>query len=348
MCVLAGYIGKGTAAPILLEMLRREEGLAGGFSTGIVTLHEGQLHHAKVVGDVETLLATTPALQLPGSIGMVHSRTPGGGGETWAHPFVDTFKRVAYIANSGVGLYKGRVDTAGAAKALLERGYTFSSVRDEKTGAFVPLPDGRCIHPCDLRSQDISARVDDLPPGPLRLLHASIATHQRLPASMVGLCLHRDYPDEIVAARHSKPLEVGRLGDGSFVMASSTLAFPEGVDWYYRTPALSGVRIHRDEGIVAIPFDDRSLLPLGLPPSATAVTEAVVDLLREKGQVWIHTLLEASVPLWPADELNEKEVVVFPLIAALLKEGKVELCTERVPGVQEGLTAPRTIVHWRG
>ncbi|HWL51480.1 MAG TPA: hypothetical protein VNQ90_03540 [Chthoniobacteraceae bacterium] len=348
MCVIAGYLGKEAAAPILLEMLRREEGLAGGFSTGIVTLHEGVLHHAKVVGDVETLIAATPALQLPGTVGIAHSRTPGGGGATYAHPFIDTFQRTAYIANSGVGPYKGRVDTAGAAKDLLERGYGFSTACGEPFGACVPLPDGRYIHPCDLRSQAISAGVDALPDEPLRLLQAAMETHRRLPASILGVCLHTDHPDEIVAVRHTKPLELGRLGDGSYVLASSTMAFPQGVQWHFHAPSFSGVRIHREQGVQVVPCNDPALLPLGLPPSAAAVAEAVVGLLERERQVWIHTLLEAVVPLWPAGGLNEKEMVVFPLIAALRAEGKVELCTERVPGVEPGLTAPRTIVHWRG
>ena len=41
MCNIAGYVGNKPAAPILLEMLRNQEGLAGGYYTGIATRHEG-------------------------------------------------------------------------------------------------------------------------------------------------------------------------------------------------------------------------------------------------------------------------------------------------------------------
>jgi hypothetical protein len=35
MCNIAGYVGSRRAAPIILEMLRREEGFAGGFYSGL-------------------------------------------------------------------------------------------------------------------------------------------------------------------------------------------------------------------------------------------------------------------------------------------------------------------------
>ncbi len=56
MCNIAGYIGNRPAAPILIEMLRKQEWLDGGLSTGIATIHEGKLYYAKVVGDVEALV----------------------------------------------------------------------------------------------------------------------------------------------------------------------------------------------------------------------------------------------------------------------------------------------------
>ncbi|NLB80278.1 MAG: hypothetical protein GX800_01355, partial [Clostridiaceae bacterium] len=51
MCNIAGYIGNKQAAPILIEMMKREEGFAGGCYTGIATLHQGRLHYTKLTGD---------------------------------------------------------------------------------------------------------------------------------------------------------------------------------------------------------------------------------------------------------------------------------------------------------
>ena len=52
MCNIAGYTGNRQAAPILIDMMRREEGYWGGYYTGIATIDNGRVYHAKVVGDV--------------------------------------------------------------------------------------------------------------------------------------------------------------------------------------------------------------------------------------------------------------------------------------------------------
>lgn len=75
MCIL-GYNGTKPAAPLLIEMLRRTEGMDAGCYTGIATLHEGKIHYRKLAGNLDRLLAETDAIELPGSIGIIHSRTP--------------------------------------------------------------------------------------------------------------------------------------------------------------------------------------------------------------------------------------------------------------------------------
>ena len=48
MCNIAGYVGTKKAAPILLEMMRREEGFAGGYNTGIATICNGNIYYTKL------------------------------------------------------------------------------------------------------------------------------------------------------------------------------------------------------------------------------------------------------------------------------------------------------------
>ena len=67
MCVIAGYMGNKQAAPVLLKMLQQEEGLGGGYYSGIATIHEGKLHYEKVVGDAGTLIKNTSAMHLLGT-----------------------------------------------------------------------------------------------------------------------------------------------------------------------------------------------------------------------------------------------------------------------------------------
>ena len=65
MCNIAGYVGKKAAAPILIEMLRRQEGIDAGYYTGIATVHEGKIHYRKLCGDLNSLLKNTDAASLP-------------------------------------------------------------------------------------------------------------------------------------------------------------------------------------------------------------------------------------------------------------------------------------------
>ena len=69
MCNIAGYLGEKNAAPILLEMLRRQAPFDGDMSTGIATVHEGKLYYRKIVGDVDRLIRETDVLSLPGTVG---------------------------------------------------------------------------------------------------------------------------------------------------------------------------------------------------------------------------------------------------------------------------------------
>lgn len=347
MCVIAAYMGKERAAPILIDMLRREEGIAGGFYTGMVTLHEGVLYHDKVVGDLETLLEKTRASEFPGNIGLIHSRTPSGGGQKWAHPFIDNYGKLAYIANGAPGPYAGKVDFVTAVKSLVEAGYDFSSAQQGEVGKYPVLPDGNCVHRSDIVCQTIAFAYEQGISEEQRLLKAAVRTYQELPGSMVGLCLHVDHPDEIVGMRHNKPMEIARLQDGSLVIASSTIAFPEGTVWGMSCPALSGIRMERNGTISILPFSKEGLYPVGRFPSAEAIAEKVVGRLRKEKRMTMHRFINAAVPLWPDGVLNEKEIVTYPLMHALLAEGRIECRNEPVPGHEGVGMAPRTVLYWK-
>ena len=104
MCNIAGYVGTKPAAPILIDMLRREEGFGGGYYTGIATIHEGKLHYAKLTGDVQRLVDLTEAASLPGTVGIIHGRSNSGGGDEWAHPFIGMRDGVPVQAYAGNGI----------------------------------------------------------------------------------------------------------------------------------------------------------------------------------------------------------------------------------------------------
>ena len=96
MCNIAGYAGTKQAAPILINMLKKQQYFDGGMSCGIATIHNGRLYYRKVIGDVDTLVNTTDALYLPGTVGIAHTR-PGGSPHvySYAHPFVNIEETMA-------------------------------------------------------------------------------------------------------------------------------------------------------------------------------------------------------------------------------------------------------------
>ncbi|MBQ5770331.1 MAG: hypothetical protein IIW08_04045, partial [Clostridia bacterium] len=145
MCNIAGYVGTRAAAPILIDMLRKQEGLAGGYYTGICTVHEGKFYHAKITGDIETLLKNTDALTLPGTIGIIHSRSNGGGGDEWAHPFIAEDK-IAYVANGAQGFFAGEKEKQNKiAASLIEEGHTLLSRSKTQNKKYQSLEDGTIV-----------------------------------------------------------------------------------------------------------------------------------------------------------------------------------------------------------
>ena len=87
MCGMVGYVGERRVAPVLLDGLKRLE-YRGYDSAGIV-VHDGEsLRIARAVGKLDNLAQAIEARELPGCMGLGHTRwaTHGRPTETNAHP----------------------------------------------------------------------------------------------------------------------------------------------------------------------------------------------------------------------------------------------------------------------
>ena len=98
MCGIFGFIGERSAAPLLIEGLRRLE-YRGYDSTGLV-VKNGSLQMFKKVGKVTELSKILPN-HIEGDTGIAHTRwaTHGSVTETNAHPHLNTDESIAVVHN---------------------------------------------------------------------------------------------------------------------------------------------------------------------------------------------------------------------------------------------------------
>ena len=338
MCNIAGYIGERSAAPILIEMIRAQEGLNGGFYTGIATIDNGKIHYRKVVGDLDELLRRTDAASLPGSIGIIHSRTPGKLGDQWAHPFV--CERNGEIINAQV--YNGSVGhfsyidekRVAIAERLLSDGYKMNSFTKSGEAKRVRLTDGSLVHISDIMCQLIVEKLDT---G----MNADIAMEKsfcEMPAEIVGLMLSLAEPEAITYARINMPMFVGFADHGAY-LASAPQAFPCDAGVPNLFPALSSGYVKKN-GFSATAFE--SAPATVAPLSARVVGEcygAVVEALKEEK----HTLPELAKlvkPIFDSADCLQAATAVYAVLYELKKQGILKIEHSTRPGVFDHLTAP--------
>ena len=203
MCGIVGYIGKSTAAPILLDGLRRLE-YRGYDSAGLATIDGGLIETRKCKGRIQALADLLKEHDAPGHVGVSHTRwaTHGQPNDVNAHPHMDRSGRLALVHN-------GVIENYQALRApLAEAGHRFRSQTDTEILAHL-----------------IGKLYDEAGGGhsKTRLLEATRAALKQVIGTYGIAVMHLDVPDVLIGARRGSPLSVG-LGKGENFLASDPQA----------------------------------------------------------------------------------------------------------------------------
>ena len=344
MCTIAGYNGTRPAAPILIDMMRKLEGLDSGFYTGIATIHEGKIYHAKVAGDLDRLLETTDAARLPGTIGFIHSRTPGNVKSDFAgtgHPFTaerDGETQTALILNGAGGIFTDtiRAKTPLAAVEMQKLGYTLKSLHPQVGN--VNMPDGTKVHSNDVRCQMTDLRIAQGMDPALALQEV----FTEIPAEAVALILSLAQPDAICFARLCLPMHVGFCQHGAF-MSTAPLAFAHETDSYTLLPAMSYGKVFKDR-FEAAPFKNQFISVAPITPQVMAKAYAVAEKVLEVPTPFTQLPIAESVKeLYPAADTTQWTTLAYEIISEFARQGRLRVETRYIEGQTENLRAP---VFW--
>ncbi len=195
MCGIVGVIGKGDAAPILLDSLRNLE-YRGYDSAGIATLVDGAIERRRAEGKLANLAAALRERPLAGTTGIGHTRWATHGAPTHNNAHPHGTRRVAVVHN-------GIIENHAELRHELEsKGQVFNTETDTET---------------------VAQLIDYLLAGGMTPVEAAQAALARLEGAYALALLFAGHPNLMIGARHGPPLAVG-FGDGEMFIGSDALA----------------------------------------------------------------------------------------------------------------------------
>ena len=198
MCGIIGFVGRESAAPILLDGLERME-YRGYDSAGIAVRSEtGGLQVKKTRGRLKVLSDLTHGgTDLEGCLGIGHTRwaTHGEPNDTNAHPHVSENGQIALVHN---GIIENYLEIK---ESLQRQGVTFASDTDSEVVAQLLE-----FHYAECGS----------------ILEAVGRVLRRIEGSYAFGILCEDHPNTLIAARKDSPLILGFGENGNFIASDAT------------------------------------------------------------------------------------------------------------------------------
>lgn len=201
MCSIIGYIGKCTAASVIVESLKKME-YRGYDSVGIATLERDRILLRKDIGKVLDVDTSLQLYNMPGQIGIGHTRwaTHGGITKLNAHPHTDCTNNVVVVHNGIIDNYQQLKDN------LVKEGHIFQSQTDSEVIA----------HLIEMYLKKFA-----------NVKKVIIETCKQLRGSYAFVAIFKS--GLIAGARLDEPLIIG-IGNGENFISSDVLGFLEYTD----------------------------------------------------------------------------------------------------------------------
>jgi glucosamine--fructose-6-phosphate aminotransferase (isomerizing) len=201
LCGIFGAILKeGRVAPLIHDGLKRLE-YRGYDSVGFATLDSGDLLLRKDAGRIDEVVADLRMDEMPGSIGVGHTRwaTHGAPEMVNAHPHVDCEGKIAVIHN---GVIENFIELK---EELINKGHSFKSRTDTEVVAHL---------------------VEEEMKGDIELGEAILKSLKRLEGSYALAILSPSEPEKIFCAKNESPLVLGVSDDGVFCASDVPAMLP--------------------------------------------------------------------------------------------------------------------------
>jgi len=195
MCGIIGIVSSNSVSDRLIDGLRRME-YRGYDSSGICTMHDGEMVRRRAEGKLLNLVGVLENEPAPGTVGIAHTRWATHGAPTAENAHPHATGEVAIVHNGIIENFKE------LRAELAADGRTFESETDSEVVAHM-----------------VSAQIE----RGLDPLDAVQEVLPRLRGAFALAITFRQYPDLLVGARLGSPLVVG-YGDDEMFLGSDALA----------------------------------------------------------------------------------------------------------------------------
>ncbi|MFW9862363.1 MAG: glutamine--fructose-6-phosphate transaminase (isomerizing) [Candidatus Thorarchaeota archaeon] len=199
MCGIIGVVQKrGQVAPFLHQALKRLE-YRGYDSVGVTTISDNKLHMKKDKGKIEEVHMKLNLDEMPGSIGIGHTRwaTHGIPSMYNSHPHFDCSNQVAVVHNGVIDNF------LELRKELASKGHKFGSETDTEV---------------------IPHMIEDYVADGMNLTEAVTKVTKRIEGTYAIVAMMIKEPGKIVCTRDGNPLVLGRK-EGATYVSSDIPAF---------------------------------------------------------------------------------------------------------------------------